>query len=176
MNLDMAVDRTNNTKDGLTLALKVAKAIETFHKKDLAHGCLKPSHVLFDRSDSVVLNGCGFHSLKKYLSLITGYTNKSIYTAVEHLRDRNNVILKPKIESDVYSFGILLYEIVTRNRQYRDLPLKEIQVKFCDDHFRPKLPDSVDLEVKNLIRSCWHESPEKRPKIGDIVTQITKMI
>jgi hypothetical protein len=56
-----------------------------------------------------VVNGVGLHSLKKYLSLITGYTNKTIYTAIEHLKDKNNVILKPKKPADIYSFGIILY-------------------------------------------------------------------
>jgi serine/threonine protein kinase len=85
---------------------------------------------LIDESQ-IILNGFGLHSLKKYLSLITGYTNKSVYTAVEHLRDKNNVILKPKRPADIYSFGIILYEIATRNRQYRQLPLKDIQNKFA---------------------------------------------
>jgi serine/threonine protein kinase len=67
--------------------------------------------------------------LRKYLSLITGYTNKRIYTAIEHLGDKN-VILKPKKSADIYSFGVILYEIITKNRQYRQISLKEIQSKF----------------------------------------------
>jgi len=62
--------------------------------------------------------------MRKYLSLITGYTNKSMYTAVECLKDKNNIILKPQKSADVYSFGVLLYEIITRNRQYRLLSLR----------------------------------------------------
>lgn len=89
----------------------------------------------------MMLNGCGLHSLRKYLSLITGYTNKTMYTATEHLKDKNNVILKPQRAADVYSFGIVLYEIVTRNRQYRQLSLKEVIVKFAEENFRPKLPE-----------------------------------
>jgi hypothetical protein len=45
------------------------------------HGCLAPSHIFIFESQ-VILNGLGLHSLKKYLSLITGYTNKTIYTAI----------------------------------------------------------------------------------------------
>ena len=78
--------------------------------------------------------------MRKYLSLITGYSNKTIYTAIEHLREKSNVILKPKKPADIYSFGLLLYEIVTRNRQYRQLTLKEVQAKFAEENFRPKLP------------------------------------
>lgn len=119
--LDMKVDFAKTEQDLLKLALELAIAIEKMHDVDLVHGCLKPSHVLFDKHSIIVLNGCGLHSLKKYLSLITGYTNKSIYTAVEHLNDRNSVILKPKKCSDIYSFGVIFYEIITKNRQYRQL-------------------------------------------------------
>lgn len=101
--------------------------------------------------------------MRKYLSLITGYTNKSMYTAVELLKDRNNVILKPNKPADVYSFGILLYEIVTKNRQYRQLDLKEVITKFAEENFRPKLPENIKPDIKNLIRRCWHESPDRRP-------------
>lgn len=108
----------------------MAEAIHELHVNEIIHGCMSPSHVFFEK-ERIILNGCGLHSMKKYLSLITGYTNKTMYTAVEHLRDKNNVILKPKKSADVYSFGLLLYEIVTKNRQYRQLSLKEITAKFA---------------------------------------------
>jgi serine/threonine protein kinase len=116
-----------------------------------------------------VLNGLGLHSFKKYLSLITGYTDKTVYTAIEHLRHKNNVVLKPKKSADIYSFGIILYEMVTKNRQYRQLPLKDIQLKFVEESFRPKLPDNIKHEVKNLIRKCWNETIEKRPTIDEVI-------
>ena len=93
------------------------------------HGCLTPNHI-FIQDSNVVVNGLGLISLKKYISLITGYTNKTIYTAIEHLKDKNNVIFKPKKPADIYSFGIILYEMITKNRQYRQLTLKDIQAKF----------------------------------------------
>jgi tRNA A-37 threonylcarbamoyl transferase component Bud32 len=90
------------------LAIKLGDAILQLHNNEVVHGCITPSHVFFER-DKILLNGCGLHSMKKYLSLITGYTNKTMYTAIEHLKDRNNVILKPQKPADVYAFGIVLY-------------------------------------------------------------------
>jgi len=114
--------------------------------------------------------------MRKYLSLITGYTNKSMYTAIEYLRDKNNVILKPKKPADVYSFGLLLYEIVTKNRQYRQLSLREVTAKFAEENFRPKLPDSIKPELKALIRRCWHENADKRPDFEDIIEQMRRLL
>ena len=70
-------------------------------------------------------------SLKKYLSLTTEYSNISIYTAVELLgSSRQKTITKPQKEADVYSFGILLYELVSNNFNYRNLTFTEIRNKF----------------------------------------------
>jgi len=64
------------------MGYKLALAIQELHEHQIVHGCLKPSYVLFDKKGHILLTGLGLHSFKKYLSLITGYTNKSIYTSV----------------------------------------------------------------------------------------------
>ena len=88
-----------------------------------------------------------------------------MYTAIEHLKDKNNVILKPKEAADVYSFGIVFYEIMTKNRQYRQLTLREVATKCAEENFRPKIPESTKYEIKTIIRRCWHENPERRPEL-----------
>lgn len=40
---------------------------------------------------------------------------------------------------------MILYEIVTKNRQYRQLTLRDVQVKFVEESFRPKLPDHIKI-------------------------------
>jgi serine/threonine protein kinase len=140
--LDDRVEVLSSETECLRLALKLAYAIHELHDNDLVHGCLSPSHVFIEEGQ-VVLNGLGLHSLKKYLSLITGYTNKTLYTAVEYLRDKNSVVIKPSKPADIYSFGIILYEMVTMNRQYRQLPFRDVQIKFSEENFRPKLPDRI---------------------------------
>lgn len=103
-----------------------------------------------------MINGLGLHSFKKYLSLITGYSNKGLYTAVEYLKEKSSVVLKANKPADIYSFGIILYEMITLNRQYRQLPLRDVQIKFAEENFRPKLPDRISHDLKQLIRKCWH--------------------
>jgi hypothetical protein len=114
--------------------------------------------------------------MRKYLSLITGYTNKSMYSAVEYLKDKNKVILKPQKSADVYSFGILLYEIITKNRQYRKLSLREVQTKFAEENFRPKMPEEIRGEMKNLIRRCWHENAARRPEMQEVIDVLKRFV
>ena len=99
-----------------------------------------------------------------------------MFSAVEYLKDKNNVILKPQKPADVYSFGILLYEIITKNRQYRQLSLKEVQARFGEENFRPKLPEETRGELKSLIRRCWHENAARRPDIQEVVDVLTRLV
>ena len=92
--LDTMVDEADDDKDIYLLALEIAKSIEELHKNEITHGCLKSSYILFDHQRNLYLAGLGLLSFKKYLSLITGYTNKSMYSATEILADKNNITIK----------------------------------------------------------------------------------
>jgi hypothetical protein len=59
--------------------------------------------------------------------------------------------------------------MVTLNRQYRQLSLRDVQTKFAEENFRPKLPENTKHEVKHLIRRCWHEMAERRPSIEEVI-------
>lgn len=166
--LDNFVDNHQSEEDIHKICLQLAKSIAFIHEKGISHGSLKPSHIFVD-GDHIIFNGGGFGGLRKYLSLITGYSNKSMYTAPEHMKDRSLVILKPKPESDIYSLGLLLFEIVTSNRQYRSLTLKEIQSKLIDENIRPKLPESIHPILKGVIRRCWVKEAHERIKIATVV-------
>lgn len=94
MNLDSLVEKATDEKEIYLIALEIAKGIDELHKNDIVHGSLKPTYILFDTNKNLSFTGLGLLSLKKYLSLITGYTNKSMYSSTEILTDKNNVTIK----------------------------------------------------------------------------------
>ena len=68
----------------------------------------------------------------------------NFYSAVELLGNRQRIVIKPTKEADVYSFGIILYELMTDIRNYRELSFWEVRKKFKEENFRPKIPNEVD--------------------------------
>ena len=81
---------------------------------------MNPQNILIDEKGKIYLSGFGLQSLKRYFSLTTSYTNKSIFSAIEHFEDKSTIVVKPKKESDIYSFGMILYEVITKNKSYRE--------------------------------------------------------
>ncbi|XP_015207772.1 tyrosine-protein kinase Blk [Lepisosteus oculatus] len=67
------------------------------------------------------------------------------------------------IKSDVWSFGILLTEIVTYGRiPYPGMTNPEV-IRNLDRNYRMPCPDHCPLELYDIMLKCWQERPEDRP-------------
>ncbi|KAK5853028.1 hypothetical protein PBY51_006851 [Eleginops maclovinus] len=67
------------------------------------------------------------------------------------------------IKSDVWSFGILLTEIVTYGRiPYPGMTNPEV-IRSLDRSYRMPCPDNCPQELYDIMNMCWRERPENRP-------------
>lgn len=103
---------TISLKSKLGLMCLVAKEMQTLLKagKGYHHGHLHPDNLLTNKSCTKVrITDLGLGNLKKYVSLLTKYTNKSAYTCPEKLTAKGHVVENPDQSTDVYSFGMILW-------------------------------------------------------------------
>lgn len=70
---------------------------------------------------------------------------------------------KFSIKSDVWSFGILLYEIITYGKMpYPGMTGAEV-IQKLNQNYRLPQPSKCPLQFYNIMRGCWDADPEKRP-------------
>ena len=98
------------------------------------------------------------------------------YTAPEILAHPNDES-QHKAASDVYSFGILLWELVTLGTPYRKVRRSDDLLKAAIDGQRPlirALPSNKYL--RKLVNSCWHHEQSRRPAAGAVHAMLKLII
>nr|VZH99425.1 unnamed protein product [Spirometra erinaceieuropaei] len=113
---------------------------------------------------------------EKNYCMQTGCNEHMLWTAPELLRE-GIVRIAGTQKGDVYSFGIILQEILCCSEPFPncDLSAEEIveKVRAGDPPFRPEVNTSeIPYFYKNLMRSSWAENSDLRPTFDDIINQL----
>jgi serine/threonine protein kinase len=72
---------------------------------------------------------------------------------------------------DIYSFGIICYEILSREQPFDGLRGTQLR-DYVKAGNRPQLPDEIPPRLDILIRDCWDGNPLHRPDFAAICTEL----
>lgn len=148
------------------ILIGTAAGMNYLNSKSIMHRDLKPDNILLDEFNRPIITDFGL--AKHYLGGLDQTPNIGTPTheAPEVIEAKNY-----NCKVDVYSFGVLMYEVVSGFEPYNKVP----SFKLLNDvakGFRPKLDVPMKESFRNLIRSCLEQNPEKRPEFNDIVKLI----
>lgn len=150
-------------EERLSIATSIARAMEYLHSNDVLFRDLKPDNVGFDRDGIVKLFDFGL-ARETTKDRLSGMAGSMMYLAPETILEKFNCKA-----SDVYSFGILTWELASLLRPYPEFHQpSELQKAVAIDGHRPD-PRAVTHPVKDLIESCWAFNYTERPTFTQVL-------
>ena len=79
-------------------------------------------------------------------------------------------------KSDIYSFGVLLWEIATRSSNpWENVSRDVIQLRVKMGH-RPQIPNDCPKDFSDIICKCWEQKPEDRPTTFEILENLQEFL
>lgn len=164
--------------------LGIAQDMHTLHTKhDILHRDLKSSNVLVWGTDTGGLvpvgNAASRYPSKGIETLVTdfecsvGVIGTGFWRAPEILQQLKDGVPGSEVtftrESDVYSYGMTCYEIVTGCIPFEGIVCSTNTYEIVLSGKRPEnLPHDLPQFIRDIIVSCWHSDPMLRPSFSEI--------
>ncbi|XP_038066681.1 angiopoietin-1 receptor-like [Patiria miniata] len=154
----------------LKFGTDVAKGMDHLSKTGIIHRDLAARNILLAEDLTAKVSDFGLSRGENIYVQKSSTRIPVRWLAIESLTRR---VYKSK--SDVWSFGILLWEIATYgSTPYPGIESKSLAERLLDGYRMPK-PDNCADEIYNLMLKCWHEVPSKRPTFKVLYQALEKM-
>ena len=146
---------------------QVAQALDYAHKQGIVHRDIKPSNIILTREQVVKLTDFGIARIE---DAAAGYQTQAgeilgtpIYMSPEQVMGRT-----ADRRSDLYSLGVLMYEMIVGRRPFTGSNLAAIFNAITHD--APEPPAAADpfvsAALSDLVMKCLEKNPEKRYQSG----------
>ncbi|XP_036357369.1 tyrosine-protein kinase CSK isoform X5 [Octopus sinensis] len=152
-------------RDQINFATDTCAGMAYLEAKNLVHRDLAARNVLVHEDGTAKVSDFGLAKFESFSQEGGRFPIK--WTAPEAIR--KNVFTS---KSDVWSFGILLWEIYSFGRvPYPRIPLAEV-VRHVERGYRMETPDGCPPEIYRIMRHTWDMEPNHRPLFQDILNML----
>lgn len=154
----------------------IAAGMAYLHELELVHRDLKPGNVLLDKGFHAKICDLGIsRSVSHHDQLdaaMTATVGTPWYMAPEVIDGQAEARAARATKVDVYSFGILVWEMYTRRQPYSGVGNAFLVMEaVARQGRRPKFreDDRWPPQLANLVSSCWQTDPDARPGFAEIL-------
>nr|XP_023888706.1 serine/threonine-protein kinase STY46-like isoform X2 [Quercus suber] len=148
----------------IRVAIDVSKGMDYLHKNNIIHRDLKAANLLMDENEVVKVADFGVARVKTQSGVMTAETGTYRWMAPEVIEH------KPyDHKADVFSFAIVLWELLTGKLPYEYLTPLQAAVGVVQKGLRPIIPKHTHPKLAELLEKCWQQDPALRPDFSEII-------
>lgn len=157
---------------------ETTKSLIFLHENRILHGDLKAANVLLAASSQ---------DRRKYISKVSDFgLSRVLQNNKNHIKTQTfgTVTHVPPellskgvltIKADVYAVGVLMWEIFTAEKVFKQLSDSEVILAVVTKKARPVFPSDVPSRYKFLAERCWAEMVELRPSLEVVMNELENL-
>lgn len=157
-------------EEKLEITLQITKGLKAAHDKGIIHRDIKTGNIMLDPSNSVKIMDFGLARLEgsDHITKQGTTVGTTAYMSPEQLRG-----VEADYRSDIWSFGVVLYELFTGKLPFEGLHEPAIMYSITEEE--PASIDSNDVpeNIKHIIQRCLEKKPDNRyQSLGEVIADL----
>ena len=163
-----------NYKEAISIAIQVARGIEAAHNNNIVHRDIKPQNIMISNEGKVKVTDFGIARAATSNTIHSDVMGSVHYTSPEQAR---NGFVDGK--SDIYSLGIVMYEMVTGRVPFDGDTTVAIAIQHLQEEmvapsvYAPDLP----ISLEKIILKCTQKSQDRRyATMGELLVDLKKAL
>ena len=155
--------REFNVRQSLDICIKLCEGLDYLHQNQIVHRDIKPANFMLTRDGQVKILDFGLS--ESNASWRTRFMKKGggtrLYMSPEQLRKK-----KLDYRSDIFSFGLTMYEFFAGRHPCNGTDTREIQKQICDPRYKFEPPSKFNKEIPSqldkILLKCFRRPLSRR--------------
>jgi eukaryotic-like serine/threonine-protein kinase len=162
-----------NLQEAITIVAEVAEALNYAHLRDIVHRDIKPGNILLDKSGKAYVTDFGVAVTEEELLEEHGAVSGTLaYMSPEQARGDS---LKINARTDIYSLGVVLYELLTGRLPFREKDFESLRKHIISGE--PRTPRTIDdkipLELEGIcLKAMSKQLADRFSTAGDMANAL----
>ncbi|CAL4135373.1 unnamed protein product [Meganyctiphanes norvegica] len=153
----------------INMSIQIGKGMSYLEEKNFIHRDLAARNVLVGENNMVKVADFG---LARIIEGSEHYASKGGQIPVRWTAPEALAHMRFTIKSDVWSFGILIHEIISRGgTPYEELSNRDI-LNYLDAGYRMPKDYECSTKLYNIMLKCWDQDPDRRPTFKQLALEL----